>query len=234
MKIRLGWLIKPVARLGTWVFRRWMNTLDYVYHPLGEPVEPNDPKLPRRHLYAFWHETLLYPAFHYSVQGAQVLISRSEDGQIIAEVCRSLGFEPVRGSTSRGGVEAVRQILRAGQSTHVGVTPDGPRGPRRKVQAGVIYLAARTGLPIIPSGFAFARPWRLNSWDRFAVPRPWSRAVCVTLPPLQVPAELEKEDLETYRQKLEEALHQATALAEQLAASGTVATPGDHAPREAA
>jgi lysophospholipid acyltransferase (LPLAT)-like uncharacterized protein len=119
---------------------------------------------------------MLLPAYHYARPDIKVLISTHADGQLIAEACQRLGFALARGSSTRGGVEAVRDMLRA-NDTHLAVTPDGPRGPRRRVQAGVVYLAARTGLPIVPVGFAARRPWRAKSWDRFAVPRPFSRAV---------------------------------------------------------
>src|SRR5206468_6190352 len=103
-------------------------------------------------LYAFWHEHLLLPAYHYGRRDIRVLISTHADGQLIAEVCRRLGFGLVRGSTTRGGVEAVRQMLRDGGASHLAITPDGPRGPRRRVQPGVSFLASRTGLPVVPMG----------------------------------------------------------------------------------
>jgi lysophospholipid acyltransferase (LPLAT)-like uncharacterized protein len=146
-----------------------------------------------------------------------VLISQHADGQLIAEVCRHLGFRTVRGSTTRHGVEALRQMLKAARRAHLGITPDGPRGPRRQVQPGLVYVAAKTGLPIVPAGFAYDRPWRARSWDRFAMPRPWSRATCVTADPITVPAELTREGLEEYRRRVEEALLSATDAAERLA-----------------
>src|SRR5436190_464721 len=86
----------------------------------------------------------------------------------------------------RGWIGTVRQMLRVGRKSHLAITPDGPRGPRRQVQPGLLYLAARTGLPIVPVGIGYDRPWRMRSWDRFAVPRPWTRATCVTTEPIHV------------------------------------------------
>ena len=85
------------------------------------------------------------------------------------------------------------------------------------MQLGLIYVAARTGRSIIPTGFGFHRPWRLRSWDRFALPRPWSNSVCVTAAPICVPANAGREELEEYRQRVEEALNHVNALAERLA-----------------
>ncbi len=111
-------------------------------------------------------------------------------------------------------------MLRAGRNAHLAITPDGPRGPRRRVQPGVIYLAARTGLPIIPVGFGFRRPWRLKSWDCFALPRPWTAATCVTGEAIVVPPGADKDRLEYYRQMVEQSMLEVTVLAERWAESG--------------
>src|SRR5205823_5818788 len=135
------------------------------------------------------------------------------DGQLIAEACRHLHFKLVRGSATRGGVEAVRQMRRFGDRVHLAITPDGPRGPRRQVKPGLVYLAAKTGLPIVPVGFAFHRAWRLRSWDRFALPWPWSAVECVTTDPVVVPEDADKGRLEEYQRRVEQALNLATEVA---------------------
>jgi lysophospholipid acyltransferase (LPLAT)-like uncharacterized protein len=162
----------------------------------------------------------LLPAYHYGRPDIRVLISQHADGQLIAEVCRHLRFGLVRGSTTRGGVEAVRHMLRASRTAHLAITPDGPRGPRRQVQMGLIYLAAKTELPIIPTGVGFERPWRLRSWDRFAVPRPWSLSVCVTSEPIHIPPDADKDELERHRLKVEQRLNDVTDRAERWANHG--------------
>jgi lysophospholipid acyltransferase (LPLAT)-like uncharacterized protein len=136
---------------------------------------------------------------------------------MIAEVCRHMGFRTVRGSTTRHSLQAVRQMLHAGGKGHLGITPDGPRGPRRELQPGLIYLASRTGLPIVLVGIAFDRPWRARSWDRFALPRPWSLATCVTAEPIVVPKDAGREELEDYRIRVGQELTELTAVAEHLA-----------------
>jgi lysophospholipid acyltransferase (LPLAT)-like uncharacterized protein len=181
---------------------------------MGANYDPNRPSFQGRYLYAFWHENILVPAYHYARRDIHVLISEHADGRMIAEACRHLGFRVVRGSATRGGARAVRQMWRRSRSAHLAITPDGPRGPRRRVQPGVVYLAALTGLPIVPFGIAFTRAWRMNSWDRFAVPCPWSEAVCVTAEPIHVPENVRKDQLEHYRQKVEDAMNAATEAAE--------------------
>jgi lysophospholipid acyltransferase (LPLAT)-like uncharacterized protein len=101
---------------------------------------------------------------------------------------------------------------------HITITPDGPRGPRRVVKPGLVYLASRLGLPIVPAGFGLNRPWRGKSWDRFAVPRPFSRACCVTDEIIRVPATADRDTLEVYRRQVEAAITRATDLAERWAA----------------
>src|SRR5919199_910181 len=127
MKLRHPGLLKAAGLAAAWAVRLWMGTLRYRYRPLGLDVDPNQPGLRGRYIYAFWHENLLLPAYRYGRPDVWVLISQHADGQLIAEVCRRLHFSLVRGSTTRGGVEAVRQMLRAGRECHLAITPDGPR-----------------------------------------------------------------------------------------------------------
>jgi lysophospholipid acyltransferase (LPLAT)-like uncharacterized protein len=217
MKIRHPWLISALGLLGACLLRLWVGSLRYRYRPVGPGVMPTEPGLKQRYFYAFWHEYMLLPACHYGRPDTYVLISQHADGQLIAELIRHLRFGLIRGSTTRGGVEAIRQIRRTIRVAHVCITPDGPRGPRREIQPGLIHLAARTGLPIVAVGFGFRRPWRLNSWDRFAIPKPWSVGTCVQSRPIVVPADADKNQLEQYRELVENSLLWATEEAERWA-----------------
>lgn len=216
MKIRHPLLIKAMGFAIGWLVRLWIGTLRYRYRPMGENFDPNRLNFRGRYLYAFWHENILVPAYHYGRRDIHVLISEHADGRMIAEACRHLGFRVVRGSATRGGARAVRQMHRLSRSAHLAITPDGPRGPRRRVQPGVVYLAALTGLPIVPFGIAFSRAWRMRSWDRFAVPWPWSGTVCVTAEPIHVPENIRKDQLEHYRLRVQEAMDAASDAAERI------------------
>jgi lysophospholipid acyltransferase (LPLAT)-like uncharacterized protein len=222
MKIRHLGLIRVLGYVVAWVVRLWVGTVRHQYRPIGPNVDPRRPDLAERYLYAFWHENLLLLACHYGRPNVWVLVSRHADGELIAQACQHLGFSLVRGSTTRGGVEALRRMLDLAATGHLAITPDGPQGPRRRVQPGLIYLAARTGLPVVPIGIAYRRPWRMRSWDRFAVPRPWSRAVVVTAPPVRVAADA---DPESARRRVEDALEWATAEAEHWAETGRWRSP---------
>jgi lysophospholipid acyltransferase (LPLAT)-like uncharacterized protein len=127
-------------------------------------------------LFAFTHGVLLPLAYSHRRRAIQVLISESRDGEIIARVTGKLGFGSVRGSSTRGGQRAVLQMAACGrEGFDLAITPDGPKGPRGSVSPGVIAVAARSGLPIIPVGVAADRAHRARSWDRFLVPLPFAR-----------------------------------------------------------
>jgi len=220
MKLRSRWLTRCLALFGALLLRLWLCTLRYRVASLGAEVHPVDPRR-RRFLYAFWHETLL-SALSLR-RRVHVLISRHRDGELIARICLHLGIGTVRGSSGsdrRGGATALREMAHLAGRTHLAVTPDGPRGPRRVVQPGLILLASRTGLPVVPLGVGWSHAWRARSWDRFAVPLPFSSACCVFGAEIHVPPRLDRGQLERYRLLVEGEMLRATAAAERWAARG--------------
>ena len=163
MKLRHPLMIKAIGFFAALLIRVWIGSLRFRFYSFGLDLAPTQPDLCRRYIYAFWHENLLLPACHFGRRDVWVLVSRHADGQVIAEAIRHLGFRVVSGSSTRGGVEAMRRMLELSKNAHVAITPDGPRGPRRRVQPGMIHLAARTGLPIVIGAFGYDRPWRMRS-----------------------------------------------------------------------
>ena len=131
------------------------------------------------------------------------------------------GFDCVRGSTYRGGARAIWELFERSRRQHLTITPDGPRGPRRQLAQGPIYLASRLQIPLVVMGFGYDRPWRANSWDNFAVPRPFSRARAIIGPPMRLPPDLDRAGLEHCRQRVESLLNCLTVEAEAWAAAGT-------------
>jgi len=220
MKIRSPFLLKILGFVIAWVVRVLLRSMRYRYHSLGPNVIPTRRDLAEKFIYAIWHENLIQPVYHYCGLGICVLISKHEDGQLLTEVCRHMNIRTIRGSTRRGGITAVRQLMQIARETSLAITPDGPRGPRRKVQDGLIYLASQTGLPIVPVGFGSYRPWRLKSWDRLAIPRPGSLGTCVTGTPIAVPPQVDRLQSEYYRQLVENAMLLVSDLAEQWAQTG--------------
>jgi hypothetical protein len=131
-----------------------------------------------------------------------------------------MGFSIVRGSSKRGGDAALRELMRRGRTENLAITPDGPRGPRRRLASGAIYVSSALQIPIVPVGLGYDSPRRLPTWDRFAVPRPGSRARAVLGPSLQIPTDLDRDGIETYRRLVESWLMWASDEAEAWAESG--------------
>ncbi len=165
----------------------------------------------------FWHSRLLMCPFAYQGTDMNVLISSHGDGEVIANVMKGFGFHLVRGSSSKGGTEAFRGLLRvARKNSDIAITPDGPRGPAEVLKPGVAQVGRMTGRPILPLAFASSRAKRFASWDRFLLPYPFSRGVFVWGEPLYY---REGEETEAFRRRIEEALRETTRKADEIAAS---------------
>lgn len=207
--------------LGSAAIRHWMGTLDYKVAFYDPAVDPASPQCRGQKIYIFWHEYILFPISLRGHCNLAMLLSRHRDADILSRVAHHLGFEFVRGSTRRGGVAAIRELLRRSRRMHLTITPDGPRGPRRRLAPGAVFLASRLGLPLVAMGYGFDRPWRVNSWDRFAIPRPFSRARAIPSGEIFVPPDLDRAGLEHFRRRIEALLDRLTKEAETWAASGT-------------
>jgi len=165
---------------------------------------------------AFWHRHLLLMPYAYRGRKISVLVSQSTDGELIASTVARLGIDSTRGSSSRGGVSGMKAMLKkAADGWDIAFTPDGPRGPAREVQPGVILAAAATGLPIQPVAIAASRAKLLRSWDRFLVPLPFSTVHVVYGEPLIVER---RGDTAEAAAELKRRLDEAEAEAERWAA----------------
>jgi len=149
-------------------------------------------------IYVSWHNRLFLCGFflleRVAWRGTRLttLVSLSKDGEFGTRLGLNLGFDVVRGSTSRGGLAALRLLRRRIESgASVYTVPDGPRGPLYKCQEGVVLLAQTTGAPIVPLAYSVAPVWRLKSWDRMRVPKPFSTGVVAIGEPLTVPREID-------------------------------------------
>lgn len=158
---------------------------------------------------AFWHETIAMAIWRYRGTGYHTMTSYSYDGELAAQAVRPFGLRAVRGSTSEGGGGALRELEKALVHVEgVGITPDGPRGPRRVVQPGAAILAARTQTPVIPHAVAAKPAWRLRSWDRFMVPKPFSIVVHAYGEPIPPPPDESPEAVESTRIAIERGLNE--------------------------
>lgn len=145
-----------------------------------------------------------------------LMVSASDDAELLSGALRLMDAEMVRGSRSRGGVAALKaMIAQVKAGANAGIIADGSQGPARIAQAGAILLASRTGAPILPSAWAADRAWVLRSWDRTVIPKPGARISYHYGPPLAVPAGVKGADLENYRRELEKRLNELYAAAWQ-------------------
>jgi len=127
----------------------------------------------RPHVFLLWHEALLPLLWHHRRQSIAIVVSEARDGQYLADFAASLGYRAVRGSSTRGAARALLGAVRELEAGFaVAFTPDGPRGPRRQMKPGVVAAAQRAGSVIVPLHARADRAWRLNSWDRFMIPKP--------------------------------------------------------------
>jgi lysophospholipid acyltransferase (LPLAT)-like uncharacterized protein len=172
----------------------------------------------KRFILAFWHRHLLFMPYGYRGRRISVLVSQSQDGELIARTVARFGIDSSRGSTTRGGIAGMRTLLRkAAEGYDLAFTPDGPKGPASVVQPGVILAAAATGLPIQPVALAASRCRRLRSWDRFVVPYPGAAVHFVYGEPLFVARRGEPGDLDEAAAELGRRLLGCEAEAERLA-----------------
>lgn len=141
----------------------------------------------RPHVFLLWHEVLLPLLWHHRRQDIAIVVSENRDGQYLADFAVSLGYRAVRGSSSRGAARALLGAVRELQSGRaVAFTPDGPRGPRRELKPGVVAAAQRGGGVIVPIHARADRAWRLDSWDRFLIPKPAARITIAYGRPFEV------------------------------------------------
>ncbi len=212
-----------VGWLGPLALRLWFSTIRLRW--VGGAYLHPDPGRRGAMIGVFWHQRLLCFAYTHGQHRPRIMISQSRDGDLIARVAGGLGCVPVRGSSRRGKVKALRGLLAEAKSGHdMAITPDGPLGPARVFQAGAVYLASETGLPIVPFTVSYGRYWRLRSWDRFIVPWPFTWAVLNAGEAVRVPPQLDAAALEIWRERLETILREHTdatdARAEELYRAG--------------
>jgi lysophospholipid acyltransferase (LPLAT)-like uncharacterized protein len=207
---RYPWWTGIAASLGALVVR--LLGLTWRIERIG--IAEHDAVLARggRCIYALWHARLLPLVFTHRGRGAAVLVSRHRDGELITRIIERLGYVAARGSSTRGGEEGLREMIEwAERKRLLAITPDGPRGPAERVKPGLVYLASRTGFPILPVAAASRRCWRLRSWDGFRVPKPFARVIVAYGAPIPVAADLDRDALERLRLVVEAEIARLTA-----------------------
>jgi lysophospholipid acyltransferase (LPLAT)-like uncharacterized protein len=158
-------------------------------------------------IFCLWHDRLFGGTYFLRNRGIVVITSQSRDGEYIARFLKRFGFGTVRGSSTRGGVKALVEMIRLMRSgMSMAFTVDGPRGPRHEAKTGAVLLAKKTGNPMVPFSVECEHFWTIKSWDRLQIPRPFTRARFLVAAPILVPADVDDEEIDAKRNELQRSL----------------------------
>jgi len=183
-------------------------------------TDPARPEYDEHAVFTFWHEFIGVILPRWGHTPLSILSSQHRDGEWVGQTAESLGLQVVRGSSTRGGASAIRELKKVGNETGIAITPDGPRGPRRKMALGPVFLASRLQMPLVPLGIGYNDAWRLNTWDNFGIPKPFSRVRIIFGPRIRVPRKAGRDELEAIRVQTEKLMNDLSDHALSWAASG--------------
>jgi lysophospholipid acyltransferase (LPLAT)-like uncharacterized protein len=205
-----GWRARWLIAFGHRLLQLWAHTLRFTIDDRAKVigVSPNE-----RYIGALWHNRLLLLPFvikkFLPERRGAALISASRDGALLADLVERFDYEVVRGSSSRQGASAIRQlsdIIASGKD--VVITPDGPRGPAYELGQGIVFLAQQSGAAVVPINMEYSSCWRVKSWDRFILPKPFSTVRVTFNPPHRVAPTATEAEFERERLRLQEAMMQ--------------------------
>ena len=204
---------RTVSWIAAAILRLWSGTCRIEHLRPGLVKEYVEGKLPA--VLVGWHRgAIFYIIILARLVPAAIMISRSKDGEYLARTAERLGLIPVRGSSSRGGRQALDEMahyLKTRQGLYAGTVADGPRGPRNVAKKGMVVLAQRAGVPLIPCAWSCSRAWTLRkAWDKTILPKPFSTIFVDLGDPIQVPSDLTASQVEAFTQKLTDDLNMLT------------------------
>ena len=194
-----------ISALGYWVIRLICASLRWeVLEPRSlQPVRDAG----KRMILTFWHGRIFMSTYHFRDRGIVVMTSRNRDGDYIARVIERFGYGAARGSSTRGSLGATVECLRAMKNGRdLGLTIDGPLGPRYVAKPGAAYLARKSGNPVVPFNISAKRKWVTRSWDHFQIPRPFSSAVVLFGDPIYVDADASEEQIAAAEARVQQSL----------------------------
>ncbi len=232
MKIRSRWLTKLAARTMVTGFRLLFSTCRQVHVAPEQRLTLSSPEAATHEecfILCAWHDALVIPTFASSARLRQrtcCLVSKHQDGSYLADSMAILGYSTVRGSSSRGGAEAIKQLLEDTAGKHIVITPDGPRGPRRELKVGAVYLASQTGRRICPAAYACRSGWRVKgSWTDMLIPKPFTTIYLLTGAPVTVPSDLSRDQLHEYVQIVQAEMDRLQTAVDEMARGERAAEP---------
>ncbi|MDT8445921.1 MAG: lysophospholipid acyltransferase family protein [bacterium] len=206
-----GWNQELKARLAPHLVASWLTLVGHTGRDiwLGQEVIDELRRQGKPWIYCFWHCNVTQASWELRNQGVAGLVSASADGDLADKVIRLLGNGTIRGSSSKGGVKALLEMIRWVKSGKLAViTPDGPRGPARKMQSGAITLAAKSGAPLVPFHMVSSRQWVAEkAWDRHLIPKLFSTRVVSLGQPIYVPSLIDGAAFKAIQAQAEEAMN---------------------------
>lgn len=200
-------LLRIIPKLLAWIMRLWFSSCRVTVHNGGimSSIDRGETTI----IASFWHYSIIFIFYFVRNYSATAMVSSSRDGEYIARLAGELGFNTVRGSKNHKGVEALKGMLRAVRGGDNGaIVADGSQGPARIAQAGALLVAAKTGKPIVPMVWASSSYFTIKSWDKTAVPKPFSRIDLYFGEPIYLPRKVSADELEQYRDLLEKNLNE--------------------------
>lgn len=217
MKIRSRWLNIVLSYFATFGLRLLFLTLRVRHFKVVDDATPySRPVGHQRFTFSMWHDQIVMAVFSSRTWNLAGLISQHRDGGYLADSVLIAGIQPVRGSTSRGGAEAVSEIL-SRPDLHLAMTPDGPRGPRRKMKEGIIFISSRSGRPIVPTALVCSRQWSVpGSWTDMAIPKPFSQVVLIAGTPITIPIDVPREEMMAWAEFVSDEMDRLELLAERI------------------
>ncbi len=202
------------------LFPQYLNALDYRIYHYDRSADPARPEYNEHGIFVFWHEFISSILPRWGHTPVTVLCSKHRDGEIVNQTATALGLHIVRGSSNNGGTQAIRQLKKNAQFSSIVITPDGPRGPRREMAMGAIFLASVLRMPIVTMGVGISNPWRLKTWDQFSIPKPTSRVRVISGPKIHFEPSKDRDLMELRRSGIEKLLNDLSDQAQNWADSG--------------
>jgi lysophospholipid acyltransferase (LPLAT)-like uncharacterized protein len=232
MRIRSRWLTWAAAGIAVGLSKLLFATCRKIYIGVDDSSKLNyvpGPEDDYRFVLCVWHDELLVPTFvapRALRRKTCCLVSQHQDGSYLANAMALLGYSTVRGSSRRGGAQAVRQLLNDTAGKHIVITPDGPGGPRRKLKPGVVFVASQLGRRIVPSAFSATRAWRVRgSWTDLLIPMPFSTLYVAMGTSIDIPADLSRDQLHHHVELVQKRMDELSDEVEQLARGRTAIAP---------
>lgn len=232
MKIRHPWLIRAFTWIALRVLRLLFATCRQVVFVEEPGSNPHEDTGDERFFYSIWHDQLLMTIYTGKAKTIAALVGPHRDGGYVADILNDRKVPVIRGSSNRGGTQAVKEMMETAKDLHIAITPDGPRGPRHEAKAGMIFLSSQTGRPIVPVAYTCNRLWKIRgSWTDMMLPKPFTTIYLAIGTPLRIPSGLKKSERQARVRQLNEEMVRVERLAERMQAGETL-EPSAETPTE--